>query len=188
MKAGWLGCLAGMLLAMPVAAQECFAGKPTKVTYDDGRVITIIQRHGDDVTYTEPYGGFQDSVIKTHMMLFPKASRRGARVTDFRWTTGLPKLKAMVPGYHFNIKGTMKSGDGKPVPYRNEGEVLAQDVVKIGTCNYDVVVVKTASYLDEQVISVATEYLSPDMMIVMRSDISLVSSGTQVRRAVVAIE
>ena len=188
MKAVWLGCLAAVVLAMPVAAAECFAGKPSKVTYDDGRVITIIQRHGDDITYTEPYGGFQDSVIKTHMMLFPKASRRGARVTDFRWTSSLPKAKSMVPGYHFNIKGTMKSGDGKPVPYRNEGDVLAQEVVMVGACSYDVVVVKTASYLDEQVISTATEYLSPDMMVVLRSDISLISAGTQVRRAVTAIE
>ena len=188
MKAGWLGCFAAMMLAMPVAAQECFAGKPTKVTYDDGRVITIIQRHGDDITYTEPYEGFQDSVIKTHMMLIPKASRRGARVTDFRWTSSLPKLKAMVPGYHFNIKGMMKSGDGKPVPYRNEGDVVSQGVVKVGACSYDVVVITTSSFLDEQLISVATDYLSPDMMVVMKSEISVMSAGTQVRRAVVAIE
>ena len=188
MRLAGLGAVAGLLLAMPAAAQECFAGKPAKLTYSDGRVITIIQRHGDDLTYTEPQDGFQDSVSKTHMMLFAKTSRRGARATEFRWTSKLPSLGQMVPGYHFDLKGTMKSGDGKALPYRNEGDVLAQNVVQIGTCNYDVIVVKTATYLDNQVISVATDYLSPDLMVVLRSDIAVMSAGTEISRAVVGIE
>ena len=187
MKLSWWGCVVWVVLAMPAAA-ECFAGKPGRVTYADGRVITIIQRHGDDLTYTEPYEGYQDSVSKTHMMLFPKTSRYGARATEFRWTSPLPKLKQMVPGYHFDIKGTMKSGDGKALPYRSEGDVLGQDVVTIGDCSYDVRVVKTTTYLDGQVISVATDDLSPDLGIVLRSDVSVMSAGTQVKRSVVAVE
>ena len=187
MKRAWWGVLAGLLLAMPAGA-ACFVGKPGKVSFDDGRVITIIQRHGDDLTYTEPYEGFQDIVRKTHLMLFPKAARRGARATEFRWTSRLPKLDQLVPGYHFNLKGAMKSGDGKAVPYRNEGDVLAREVVQIGACSYEVLVVKTTAYLNEQVVSVATDYLSPQMLVLLRSDISLVSAGTTISQKAVAIE
>jgi hypothetical protein len=175
------------LAAMPVAA-ECFVGQPAQVTYSDGRVITIIQRHGNDMTYTEPYEGYQDAVSKTHLMLFPKTSRRGARATEFRWSSSLPKLKQMVPGYHFDLKATMKSGDGKALPYRSEGDVLGLDVVKVGDCSYDVLAIKTTSYLDNQAISVSTDYLSPDLMVVLRSDVTIMSAGKQVKRIAVAVQ
>lgn len=187
MRRAWWGGLTGLLLAMPAGA-ACFEGKPGKVTYDNGREITIIQRHGSDLTYTQPYAGYQDSVNKTHLMLFPKTARRGARATEFRWTTRLPKLDQLVPFYHFNLKGTMTSGDGKAVPYRNEGDVLAREVVQIGACSYDVLVVKTTAYLNEQVISVATDYLSPQMLVLLRSDIALVSAGKNISQTAVAIE
>jgi hypothetical protein len=187
MRAVFWGIVAAMLSVTPMTA-DCFVGQPGKVTYNDGRVITIIQRHGDDLTYTEPYEGYQDAVSKTHMMLFPKTSRRGARATEIRWSSPLPKLKQMVPGYHFDLQGTMKSGDGTPLPYRSEGDVLGKEVVKVGKCTYDVLVIKTATYLDNQVISVATDYLSIDLLVVMRSDINVISSGRQVKRTVVAIQ
>lgn len=177
----------GVLMALPAMA-ECFTGKPQKVSYDDGRVITIIQRHGDDLTYTEPYEGFQDSVAKTHLMLFPKTSRRGARATEIRWESRLPKLSQMVPGYHFDIKGKMTSGEGEALPYRNEGDVLGAGVIKVGDCPYDVVVVKTTTSLDGNPIIVSTDYLSPDLLVVLRSESSLLSAGTQHVRAAVAIE
>jgi hypothetical protein len=187
MRLGFWAAVVWGLAAMPVAA-ECFVGEPTKVTYSDGRVITIIQRHGDDLTYTEPYEGYQDAVSKTHLMLFPKTSRRGARATEFRWSSTLPKLKQMVPGYHFDLKATMKSGDGKALPYRVEGDVLGQEVVKVGDCSYDVLAIESATYLDDQAISVATDYLSPDLMVVLRSDVTVNGSGKQVRRTAVAIQ
>ena len=99
-----------IVLAMPAAAQECFSGKPQQLTYDNGKVATIIQRHGDDLTYTQPYEGFQDTVTKTHLMLFPKTSRAGARAVEYRWTSKLPNMDQMVPGYHFDVKGTMQVG------------------------------------------------------------------------------
>ena len=187
MRLGFWAAVVGVLAAMPVAA-ECFVGQPSKLTYSDGRVITIIQRHGSDVTYTEPYEGYQDAVSKTHLMLFPKTSRRGARATEFRWSSTLPKLKDMVPGYHFELNATMKSGDGAALPYRSEGDVLGQDVVKVGDCSYDVLAIKTTSYLEDQAISAATDYLSPDLMVVLRSDSTVMGTGKQVKRIAVALQ
>lgn len=174
-------------LALPAGAQECFAGKPGKVSFDDGRVITIIQRHGDDLTYTEPYEGFQDIVRKTHLMLFLKTARAGARATEYRWTTRLPKLSQMVPGYHFDLKGTMKSGDGNALPYRRTGDVLGQEVIKVGDCPYEVVKIQTETFMDDQFMDVSTDYLSPDLMIVLRSEI-VPNGAQQIIRNVVAIE
>lgn len=175
------------LMAQPAAA-ECFTGRPQQLTYDKGRVITIIQRHGDDLTYTQPYEGFQDTVNKTRLMLFPLTARAGARSTEYRWTSKLPKLKQMVPGYHFDVKGTMKSGEGKALPYRVAGDVLGQDVVTIGDCPYAVMVVKTTVDLDNQPINSSTEYLSPDLGVTLRSEFVPISAGKQIIQTVVAIQ
>jgi hypothetical protein len=176
------------LMAAPAAAQECFSGLPTRVTFNDGRVQTIIQRHGADVTYTTPYEGFQDSVLKTQMMLFPKQGRAGARSTEYRWTSRLPKLRDMVPGYQFDIKGTMKSGDGSAIPYRNVGEVLRIEDVNVGACVYSTLVIKVETYLNDQVEIIATDYLSPDLVVILKSEILPVSAGQMIKRQVVAIQ
>ena len=176
-----------LLLALPAAAQECFAGKPQQLTYDNGKVATIIQRHGDDLTYTQPYEGFQDTVTKTHLMLFPKTSRAWARATEYRWTSKLPKLSQLVPGYHFDLKGTMQSGGGSAKPYRSAGDVLAPQVIKVGGCPYEVMVVKSTTYLGGAAIATSTDYLSAELGVVLRSEIILTSTGSQITRAVVAL-
>lgn len=176
------------LMAAPVQAQECFTGEPRQVSYDDGRTITIIQRHGDDVTYTTPYEGFQDRVTKTQLMLFPKQGRAGARSTEFRWSSRLPKLRDLVPGFQFDIKGTMKSGDGDALPYRITGEVLREEVVKVGGCDYPTLVIADESYLNDELISTATSYLSPDMRVLLKSEVLPISAGQMITSAAVAIQ
>ena len=115
-------------------------------------------------------------------------ARAGARSTEYRWTSTLPKLGQMVPGYHFDVKGTMKSGAGAALPYRSEGDVLRQDVVTVGDCPYDVMVVKSTAYLDGQPIIASTDYLSPALGVVLRSEAVPISAGTQIVQSVVAIQ
>jgi len=176
------------VMASPVHAQECFTGKPTKVAYSDGHVITVIQRHGDDLTYTMPHEGFQDLVMKTHLMLFPKQIRAGERSTEYRWTSRLPKLRDMVPGFRFDIKGTMKSGDGVALPYRHVGEVLREDVVKVGGCSFAVLVVAMDTYLNDEIIIRATNYLSPDMTVLLKSEFVRKSAGRQAEYTAVSLQ
>ncbi len=177
-----------VLVAAPVQAQECFSGKPRQVTYDDGRVFTIIQRHGDDVTYTVPFAGFQDAVTKTQLMLFPKQGRAGARSTEYRWKSRLPKSKDMVPGYAFDIEGTMKSGDGEALPYRNTGSVLRVEEVLVGECSYPALVVQIDTYLNDELILTGTDHLSLDMMVILKREFVPISSGQMIASAAVALE
>lgn len=176
------------LMALPAQAEDCFAGKPRQISYDNGRVWTIIQRHGDDVTYTVPQEGFQDSVYKTHMMLFAKQSRQGARSTEVRWTSRLPGIKDMVPGYHFDLKGMMKSGEGKAVPYRVEGDVTGTDTVMVAKCPYEVQVVTLRTFLNDDPLVSATYYLSPEMMVVLHSEVVPIAAGTQIVTSAVALQ
>ena len=176
------------LVAAPVQAQTCFSGEPRQVTYDDGRVFTIIQRHGDDVTYTVPYEGFQDAVTKTQLMLFPKQGRSGARTTEFRWNSRLPKSKDMVPGFAFDIEGTMKSGDGEALPYRNKGSVLRVEEVLVGECSYLALVVQLDTYLNDELVLTGTDYLSLEMMVVLKREVLPISSGQMITSAAVALE
>jgi hypothetical protein len=121
-------------------------------------------------------------------MLFPKQGRAGARSTEFRWSSRLPKLRDLVPGFSFDIKGTMKSGDGAALPYRIKGEVLREEVVQIGACSYPTLVISDETYLNEEILTTGTSYLSPDMKIVLQSETLLVSAGSQVKSAAVALQ
>lgn len=176
------------MLAAPAQAQDCFSGDPRQVTYDTGRVITIIQRHGDDITYTTPYEGFQDAVTKTQLMLFPKQGRAGARSTEHRWSSRLPKLRDLVPGFRFDIEGTMKSGDGEALPYRITGEVLREEVVMVGACGYPTLVIANETYLNDEILMTGTSYLSAEMKVVLRSETVLISAGSQVKSVAVALQ
>lgn len=175
------------LFALPAQAEECFVGTPRQIAYDTGRVETIIQHHGDDVTYTVPQDGFQDSVFKMHLMLFPKQSRQGARSSEVRWTSHLPGMRDMVPGYHFDLKGQMKSGDGKPLPYRVAGDVAGTDTVMVGKCPYEARVITLATFLNDQPLVTATYYLSAEMMVVLRSQVVSASTGGRIALNAVGI-
>lgn len=176
------------VLALPAQAEECFSGRPAQVRYDDGHTITIIQRHGDDVTFTEPYAGGNDAVRKTHLMLFPKQARFGARGVEHRWTSRLPKLGDLVPGYRFDLTGTMKSGDTPAIGYRSEGQVLGQEEIKIDACVYPALVIAINTYMDGELAITATDYLSPDMMIILRSEAVLISAARTTAYRAVAIK
>jgi hypothetical protein len=178
------------LLALPAQAEteECFTGSPRQIAYDTGRVETIIQRHGDDVTYTVPMDGFQDSVFKTHLMLFPKQSRQGARSSEVRWSSHLPDIEDMVPGYHFDLKGMMKSGEGKPLPYRVTGDVTGTGVVTLGKCPYEVRIVTLGTFLNDQPLVNAAYALSADMTVVLQSEVTPVATGKATLSTVVGLQ
>lgn len=176
------------LMALPVQAEECFTGRPTQITYASGKVWTIIQRHGDDVTYTVPYEGFQDSVHKTHLMLFAKQSRQGARSSEVRWNSRLPDMEDMQPGFHFDLKGMMKSGDGKALPYRVTGDVKGTAAFGVGACTYEVRVIALATFLNDQPLATATYYLNPEMVVPLRSEVVVIAAGTQVVTTVVGLQ
>jgi hypothetical protein len=177
-----------LMLSLPAQAQECFAGKPRHVTYSDGHAITILQRAGDKMTYSTLYGGDHDAVLESQMMLFPKHERFGGRSVEHKYPGRLPKSSALKPGFHFDIKGTMSSGSGAAIPYRNEGEVLRRDVVTLGKCSYDAVVISMKTYVNNQVAITATTYLSPDMLIILQTEFVLAGAGTQGSYKVVALE
>ncbi|MEO6300360.1 MAG: hypothetical protein ABIO62_12125 [Paracoccaceae bacterium] len=177
-----------LMLALPAQAQECFSGKPKHVAYSDGHAITIIQRYGDDLTYTMPYAGDHDAVLESQMMLFPKHERFAGRSVEHKWPGRLPKSSALKPGYHFDLNGTMKSGSGAAVPYRNEGDVLRQEVVSVGACSYDVVVIAMNTYINNELAITATNYLSLDMLVLLRSDFVPISASSGASWTAVAIE
>lgn len=177
-----------LMLALPAQAQECFSGKPKHVTYSDGHAITIIQRYGDDLTYAMPYAGDHDAVLESQMMLFPKHERFAGRSVEHVWPGRLPKSSVLKPGYHFDIKGTMKSGGGKAVPYRNEGDVLRSEVVMVGKCSYDAVVISMNTYINGDLAITATDYLSLDMLVLLRSDVVTAGAGKGSSYSAVGIE
>lgn len=182
--------LALVTLAAPALAQEaeCFAGQPKKVTFDSGRTVTIIQRHGSDVTYTQPYAGGNDIVTKTHILLFPKTSRLAARMIEYRWDDPLPGLADLVPGFRYDVAGTMKSGDDPAQDYRITGEVLGQDVVSIGTCDYPVTVIAAQSFVGGAEVTATTTSLSTEMMVVLKAEGKDQTSGKAYAYQAVALE
>jgi hypothetical protein len=183
--------LALAALAAPAVAQEeaaCFTGEPKKVTFDNGRTTSIIQRHGNDITYTTPFAGGNDVVTKTHLLLFPKTSRMAARLIEYRWDSRLPRLDDLTPGFQYDVEGTMKSGEDPAQDYRIVGNVLAQDVVKIGKCDYPVLVIAAQSFVNGTPVVETTVSLSTEMMVVLKTEGKDLTSGKAYAYEAVTLE
>lgn len=179
------------VLALPALAQEeaaCFTGEPKKVTFDTGRTTTIIQRHGSDITYTTPFAGGNDVVTKTHLLLFPKTSRMAARLIEYRWDSRLPRLDDLAVGFHYDVDGTMKSGDDPEQDYRIVGNVLGQDVVTIGKCDYPVLVIEAHTFVGETEVTATTIGLSTEMMVVLKTEGQDMTTGKTYAYQAIALE
>ncbi len=185
----WLRFLVVMLaFALPAQADGCFSGLPKQVSFDNGKTITVIQRHGEDVTYTTPYLGGNDVVSKTHLILFPKQTRFPDRFLEYLWTTPLPKLAALVPGYHFDVAGKMTSDKDPARAYRIAGDVLAEEEVKLGKCSYTTLVIASKTYVGDTEVVDTTINLSPDMKVVLRSQSIDVATGKHSGYAAVKLQ
>ena len=161
--------IALLLLALPVQAEDCFSGLPKRVSFDNGKTITIIQRHGEDVSFTSPYVGGNDVVSKTHLILFPRQTRLPNRLLEYRWDSRLPGLEDLVAGFHFDVAGTMRAGKDEPQDYRIVGDVLGAEEVKLGDCSYATLVIATKSYVGGAEVVTTTVNLSTEMLVVLRS-------------------
>jgi len=180
-----------LVLAAPAAAQEaaaCFTGAAKKVRFDNGRTTTIIQRHGNDITYTTPFAGGNDVVTKTHLLLFPKTSRMAARLIEYRWESRLPRMDDLAVGFHYDVEGKMKSGDDPAQDYRIVGDVLAEDVVKIGGCEYPVLVIEARSFVNGTEVVVTTVSLSAEFMVVLKTEGKDMNTGKTYSYKTVALE
>ena len=177
-------------LALPALAEEvpCFEGQPKKVTYDTGRTTTIIQRHGSDVTYTTPFAGGNDVVTKTHLLLFPKTSRMAARLIEYRWDSQLPGLDDLAVGLHYEVEGKMKSGDDPEQDYRILGDVRAEDVVKLGKCEYPVLVIEAHTFVGGTEVTATTLSLSTEMMVILKTEGQDMTTGKTYAYQAVALE
>ncbi len=184
-RSGFVAVL--VLMALPAVAEDCVPGRVKQVTFDDGSTTRVIQRHGADVTLTTPYAGGNDVVAKSHLALVPKQTRMGSRFLEYRWDDRLPPAEALVPGFHYDVAGTMKSGDAAELAYRIVGEVRGAEIVTVGTCDYPVVVVSAKSYIEGVEVVASTVWLSTEMLVGLRSE-GQDAGGTRFAKTAVGLE
>ena len=58
----------------------------------------------------------------------------------------------------------------------------------IGTCAYPTLVIASETYLNDEILMTGTSYLSADMKVVLQSETVLISAGSQVTSAAVALQ
>lgn len=180
--------LAFMLMALPATAQDCFVGLPKRVTYDSGKVATVIQRHGEEIMYTEPYPGGNDVENKTHLVLFPRQTRLPNRFLEYKWADKLPALAALVPGFHFDVAGGMTSDKNPSQPYRITGDVLASEAVMIGKCRYATLVIASKTYIGDVEVLETTVHFSPDMLVILQTTGTRLADGKSFATRAVGLE
>lgn len=156
------------LLAQPVAA-ECFVGQPHKVTFSDGKVMQVLDRQGDEVTFV--WQDQPDSIRLSHLMMFHLETRVGDKVSRDRWTGRLPKSGDLVAGFHFAVQGSFTGTNGKTYHTRLDGTVVGTDTVSVGQCAYETTVIRQDYYVDGEWAYFTTDYLRTDMMVVLLSEI-----------------
>jgi hypothetical protein len=111
-----------------------------------------------------------------------------ARLIEYRWDSSLPGLDDLVAGFQYDVKGKMKSGDDPEQDYRITGNVLAEDMITIGKCDYPVLVIEAHSFVNGTEVVATTVSLSTELMVVLKTEGKDVTTGKTYAYQAVALD
>lgn len=161
----FLGLTMVSLLAMPGAVEAlCMDGVeaplPTKVTFDRGDIVEVLQRDAYGMRYTSSDSD-TGRVIQTRVEagVFVTGTVSDGKWIVFDWSTPLPSMQDLVVGASFDATAAVTYLDRDPSEFRVVAEVLREDVVRLDDCSYPVLVIDVQNFDTGKHISTVTKYL-----------------------------
>ena len=165
------------LLAGPAAA-GCFGPpEPKKVTFN-GQVVEILSHTAQDLTYRSTLADGSTAVMTTRNGLFPLNSSSHGVTYSYEWVSTLPDAAALVPGGSASYQADLTVEHATRSFFRVDLQVLRADVVRLGACDYPVMVVRRTDVLNGQTQDATTLWLSPALKFALRVE-TTVAGKTQ---------
>ena len=135
---------------------------PLKVTFDDGSTISVLDRVGGRFRTVTTLPDGRKSEGNAYRGLFVSTRELPTTTIEYRWNQDLARFFPLKVGQHIVADATVVLPGNKAAgKYATEMSVVAEEMVRIGSCDYPVVKIEATARLDQQVMSgKATHYLS----------------------------
>lgn len=160
----------GLVLALMAgpAAAGCFGPPfPKKVHFDNGQTMEVVSHTAQDLTVRSvlPDGTMQAALRSG---LFALSSSGSGVTQHFEWLSDLPDLGGLQPGQRFSLEADMIVEHASRSYYHVDLVVLRQDSVRVGGCDYPVIVVQRFDRLSG-VTSSSTLWIAPRLLMALRT-------------------
>jgi hypothetical protein len=183
-----------ILLVTTVLAAPAFAAcldsvpgqLPSKITFEDGLVSTVIARTADTIRTRDVVGDYIGD-IEVHAGVFILQMEQPFGGWVFTYTSDLPSASQLVPGAHFRAEGTRQAIGGLPDRHIVEVDVVGKETVTIGGCPYPVLEVEVRSSAGVNWTS-ETLFVHMPSLLTLRTTRMLESSAYVMDTTAIAIE
>jgi len=144
---------------------------PLKVTFDDGSIITALDRGKDNLRSEATLADGRKANGSTHQGLFPLTRQIPSGTLTFDWKQNLAQFFPLKVGEHIVADATVVLPANQPArTYATEMSVLAEETLRVGSCDYPVFKIEISSSLDRAIISdKAIHYFHAPSMLTLRT-------------------
>ena len=165
-----LTCLLALLAAPAMA--DCFAfGVPNIVRFDQGGDVRILSSTARDITFstTTPDGTPVTTTLR--FGLFPIARTDHGVTLRYDWQSDLPNPRKMTAGSPVTLDADVSVEHAARQHFQMAVQLLRDAVITLDDCPYKVRVIATTERLNGQITGQRTEWLEPDLMFPLRSNV-----------------
>jgi hypothetical protein len=158
---------------------------PSKVTFDDGSTIAVVDRLGDKLRTVMTLPDGRRSSGSAFRGLFVLTRELPTMTTELSWNQDLAHFFPLKVGEHIVADATVTLPSNRAGKYSTEMSVVGEEVVRIGSCDYPVLRIEVSSRFDQTPIAVkGLYYFHAASMLTLRSVIPTPATPTTPSRDV----
>lgn len=158
------------LLASPAGA-ACFGPAiPKKLTYDSGRTVDILSHTGQDLTIRLILPNGKPDVSSIRGGLFTLYNSNNGTTFSYEWQTDLPDIRDLRPGQRLHFEADMVVENAHRTYFKMDLQVLREDHLTVGGCDYPVIVVERTDTRDGKVAATLVLWISPALRMPLRNE------------------
>jgi hypothetical protein len=144
---------------------------PTQATFDDGSIVTVLDRSGGKLRYESASPDKTKMSILTYYGLFTLTAELPAGTSEFTWNQDLTQFVPLKVGQRIVADASIKYSPSKPVSgYTTQMTVTGVESVRVGECDYPVFKIDVESQQsDGGMQAVVVRYYHQPSMLTLRS-------------------
>jgi hypothetical protein len=148
-----LGLMLGLSGDVAHAEANCFtagdARLPSKLTQDNGAIWTVLDRLGGELRSETTLPDGKKTRGSSYQGLFASMRELATTTVEYRWNQDLARLFPLRVGAHIVADATVLLPGNKAVGiYSTEMTVVAEETLRVGSCDYPILKIEVSSRLD----------------------------------------
>ena len=158
-------------MATPLLA-DCFDfATPNVVHFNAGPDVVIRSATARDITFSAQMPDGAQATTSLRYGLFPIARTDHGVTLRYDWKSDLPNPRKMTAGPPVTLDADVSVEHATRQHFQMALQVLRDAVITLDACPYQVRVIAITERLNGQITWQRTEWLAPDLMIPLRSDV-----------------